>query len=108
MGEIALSQNMSLDGVMQLDGLMQSPGPRTPRSSTRAGPWTSTAVPRVADSTTRKSSGWSRRRTPRRFCSAGSPTRPCRAYWPTAEGELADMLKELPKSPVRFRGCHCL
>jgi hypothetical protein len=27
MGEIALSQNISLDGVMQLDGEMQSPGP---------------------------------------------------------------------------------
>jgi hypothetical protein len=27
MGKIALSQNTSLDGVMQLDGLMQSPGP---------------------------------------------------------------------------------
>jgi hypothetical protein len=27
MGKIALSQNISLDGVIQLDGLMQSPGP---------------------------------------------------------------------------------
>ena len=27
MGKIALSQNLSLDGVMQLDGEMQSPGP---------------------------------------------------------------------------------
>jgi len=27
MGTIALSQNMSLDGVIQLDGFMQSPGP---------------------------------------------------------------------------------
>jgi hypothetical protein len=80
MAKIALSQNISLDGVMRFDGLVQSPGPTdVPFKYTGWNLTPSTAVPRVADSATRKSSGSSRRRTPRRFCSAGSPTRPCRA-----------------------------
>jgi hypothetical protein len=76
MGKIALSQNTSLDGVMQ------SPGPEDVPFNYRAGPWTSTAVPRVPDSTRRKRLGSSRRRTPRPSCSDGSPTRPCRPSGP--------------------------
>jgi hypothetical protein len=83
MGKIALSQNISLDGVMQLDGLMQSPGStEVPFKYTGWELDDSTAVPRVADSTTGKSSGSSRRRTPRRSSSAGSPTRSCRPSGP--------------------------
>ena len=82
MGKIALSQNISLDGVIQLDEEMQSPGPTdVPFKYTR---W---AVDFEGDregarSTTTKRPGSSRRRTARPYCSDGSPTRPCRASGP--------------------------
>ena len=78
MGKIALSQNTSLDGVMELDGVMQSPG-HTDVPFKYTG-WIFDDFdggPRVADSTTGKRSGSSRRRTPRPSCSVGSPTRSC-------------------------------
>jgi hypothetical protein len=78
MGKIALSQNTSLDGVMQLDGLMQSPGPTdVPFNYTGGNLTTSTAVPRVADSLRGRVRARAGARTPRRSCSAGSPTRSC-------------------------------
>jgi hypothetical protein len=88
MVKLALTQLTSLDGVMQ------SPGPRTSRSSTGAGSWTSTAVPRVTDSSSRSS------RTPTPSCSAGSPVRPCGPSGPQLQGEFADRLNELPRYVV--------
>jgi hypothetical protein len=80
MGKIALSQNTSLDGVMQ------SPGPEDVPFKYRGWIVDSTAVPRVPDSTKRKRSGSSRRRTPRPSCSDGSPPMRCRLSGPQRKG----------------------
>jgi hypothetical protein len=82
MGKIALSQNTSLDGVMQLDGLMQSPGPTDVPFKYTGWEVDFDGGPEGARFNTGKRSGSSRRRTPRPSCSDGSPTRPCRPSGP--------------------------
>jgi dihydrofolate reductase len=99
MGKLVLSQNISLDGVMQTDGKMQSPGATdVPFRYTSwevdfgGGPdggydYGGEVGVEQAQSSDAILLG---RVTYEIF----------EAYWPTAEGELADRLNELPKYVV--------
>ena len=100
MGKIALSQNISLDGVMQLDGEMQSPGPTDVPFK-----YTGWAVdfgggPEGARFDYGDEVGLEQAQNSEALLLGRVTYEAMQAFWPTAEGELADRLNELPKYVV--------
>ena len=100
MGKIALSQNISLDGVMQLDGEMQSPGPTDVPFK-----YTGWAVdfgsgPEGARFNYGDEVGLEQAQNSEALLLGRVTYEAMQAFWPTAEGELADRLNELPKYVV--------
>jgi hypothetical protein len=98
MGKIALSQNISLDGVMQLNGEMQSPGPTDVPFK-----YTGWAVdfgggPEGARFNYGDEVGLEQAQNSEALLLGRVTYEAMQAFWPTAEGELADRLNELPKS----------
>jgi hypothetical protein len=83
MGTIALSQNTSLDGVIQLDGLMQSTGPTdVPFEHTG---WVFDDIDRGPEGgrfNYEEEFGLEQAQHAEVSCSDGSPTRPCRPTGP--------------------------
>jgi dihydrofolate reductase len=100
MGKIALSQNISLDGVMQLDGEMQLPGPTDVPFK-----YTGWAVdfgggPEGARFNYGDEVGLEQAQNSEGLLLGRVTYEAMQAFWPTAEGELADRLNELPKYVV--------
>jgi dihydrofolate reductase len=87
MGKIALSQNISLDGVMQ------SPGPTDVPFKYRG--W---AVD--FDFSYEEEVGLEQAQNAKALLLGRVTYEAMQAFWPTAEGELADRLNELPKHVV--------
>ena len=100
MGKIALSQNISLDGVIQLDEEMQSPGPTdVPFKYTR---W---AVDFEGDREGARFNydeevGLEQAQNCEALLLGRVTYEAMQGFWPTAESELADRLNELPKHVV--------
>jgi dihydrofolate reductase len=100
MGKIALSQNISLDGVIQLDEEMQSPGPTdVPFKYTR---W---AVDFEGDREGARFNydeevGLEQAQNCEALLLGRVTYEAMQGFWPTAESELADRLNELPKYVV--------
>jgi hypothetical protein len=89
MGKIALSQNTSLDGVMQLDGKMQSPGPTDVPFT-----YTGWAVefgggPEGARFNYGDEVGLEQAQNSEALLLGRVTYEAMQAFWPTAEGELA-------------------
>jgi dihydrofolate reductase len=100
MGKIALSQNITLDGVMQFDGEMQSPGPTDVPFK-----YTGWAVdfgggPEGARFNYGDEVGLEQAQNSEALLLGRVTYEAMQAFWPTAEGELADRLNELPKYVV--------
>jgi dihydrofolate reductase len=98
MAKIALSQHISLDGVMQLDGLMQSPGPTdVPFKYTG---WELDAFdggPEGRRFNYAEEFGLEQAQNAEALLLGRVTYEAMQAYWPTAEGELAERLNEVPK-----------
>jgi dihydrofolate reductase len=101
MGKIALSQNTSLDGVMQLDELMQSPGPTdVPFKYTGWELDDFDGGPEGGRFNYGEEFGLEQAQNAEALLLGRVTYEIMQAYWPTAEGELADRLNELPKYVV--------
>jgi dihydrofolate reductase len=100
MGMIALSQNTSLDGVMQLDGLMQSPGPTDVPFKYTGWDVDFDGGPEGDRFNYGEEFGLEQAQNAEALLLGRVTYEIMQAYWPTAEGELADRLNELPKYVV--------
>jgi hypothetical protein len=100
-GKIALSQNFSLDGVMQLDRVMQSSGP-TDLPFKYTG-WLFEDFDRGPEGgrfNYEEEFGLLQTQNAEVLLLGRVTYRDMEALWPTAEDELADRLNELPKYVV--------
>jgi dihydrofolate reductase len=101
MGKIALSQNTSLDGVIQLDGLMQSPDPTdVPFKYTDWELDASDRGPEGGRFHYEEEVGLEQAQHAEALLLGRVTYEAMQAYWPTAQGALADRLNELPKYVV--------
>jgi dihydrofolate reductase len=91
MGKIALSQNTSLDGVMQ------SPGPADVPFKYRGWAVDFGAGPEGARFNYEEEVGLEQAQNAEALLLGRVTYEAMQAFWPTAEGELADRLNELPK-----------
>jgi dihydrofolate reductase len=100
MGKIAVSQNISLDGVMQTDGKMQSPGPTDVAFKYTSWEVDFGSSPEGAGFNYGDEVGIEQAQNSEAILLGRVTYEIFQAYWPTAEGELADRLNELPKYVV--------
>jgi dihydrofolate reductase len=94
MGKIALSQNVSLDGVMQ------SPGPMDVPFKYRGWAVDFGSGPEGARFNYEAEVGLEQAQNADALLLGRVTYEAMKAFWPTAEGELADRLRELPKYVV--------
>jgi dihydrofolate reductase len=94
MGKIALSQNISLDGVMQ------SPGPTDVPFKYRGWAVDFGSSPEGARFNYDKAIGLEQAQNSEALLLGRITYEAMQTFWPTAEGELADRLNELPKYVV--------
>jgi dihydrofolate reductase len=94
MGKIALSQNISLDGVMQ------SPGPTDVPFKYRGWAVEFDGGPEGARFNYEEEVGLEQAQNSEALLLGRVTYEAMQAFWPTAEGELADRLNELPKYVV--------
>jgi dihydrofolate reductase len=94
MGKIALSQNISLDGVMQ------SPGPADVPFKYRGWAVDFGSSPEGARFNYEEEIGLEQAQNSEALLLGRITYEAMQAFWPTAEGELADRLNELPKYVV--------
>ena len=94
MGNIALSQNISLDGVMQ------SPGPTDVPFKYRGWAVDFDGGPESARFNYEEEVGLEQAQNSEALLLGRVTYEAMQAFWPTAEGELADRLNELPKYVV--------
>jgi hypothetical protein len=98
MGKIALSQNTSLDGVMQ------SPGPADVPFKYRGWAVDFDGGPEGARFNYEEEVGLGQAQNSEALLLGRVTYEAMQAFWPTAEGQLADRLNELPKYVVSSRG----
>jgi dihydrofolate reductase len=94
MGKIALSQNISLDGVMQ------SPGPTDVPFKYRGWAVNFGSSPEAARFNYEEEIGLEQAQNSEALLLGRVTYEAMQSFWPTAEGELADRLNELPKYVV--------